>query len=229
MGGPKSHRMPRGEPKSDVTGVVIAGGRSARMGNREKALLDLGGAPMIKRVINRMRPQVGCMVINANGDAARFAPFSLPVAADVLEGHAGPLAGLQAGLLWARRETPEARFVASVAADTPFLPSDLVARLLRAIEAAGTSCAIAASGGAWTPIVGVWSVALAEELSGALRQGVRAVHRFAAAQGSTVVDFPPVEIGGESVDPFFNVNTAEDLEKARALLAAQGAAETARG
>lgn len=221
--------MPRGEFKNDVTGVVIAGGRSARMGHREKAFLDLAGQPMIKRVIDRMRLQVGRMVINTNGDAARFAPFDLPVATDALEGHAGPLAGLQAGLLWAQRETPDARFVASVAADTPFVPNDLVARLLAAIEDAGTSCAIAASGGAWTPIIGVWSVALAEELAAALRQGVRAVHRFAMAQGSAVVDFPLVEIGGEPVDPFFNVNTPEDLEKARALLAAHGAAETARG
>ncbi len=221
--------MVTGEPISDITGVVIAGGRSTRMGFSEKALVDLAGRPMIEHVIDRMRPQVGRLVINANGEPARFAAFGLPVVADTLEGHAGPLAGLQAGLEWARRETPDARFVASAAADSPFLPSDLVARLHAAIEEAGASSAIAAAGGAWTPIAGVWSVALAEELNEALRQGVRAVHRFAAAQGSAVVDFPLVEIGGESIDPFFNVNTPEDLDKARALLAAHGAVETARG
>jgi molybdenum cofactor guanylyltransferase len=204
--------------------VVIAGGRSSRMDHREKALLDLAGEPMLGRVIDRLRPQVGRMVINANGDLARFSKFGLPmVADDAPEGFMGPLAGLQAGLQWARAETPDARFIASVAADTPFIPDDLVARLLAALEQAGASSAIASSGGEWTPVVGVWSVALSDMLAEALRQGVRAVHRFATAQHSAVAEFPFVEIGGEPIDPFFNVNTPEDLEKARALLAAEQA------
>ena len=206
-----------------MTGVVIAGGRSSRMDHREKALLDLAGEPMIKRIAERLRPQVGRMVINANGDPKRFAQFGLPIVADTIEGHEGPLAGLQAGLQWARAETPDARFIASVAADTPFIPDDLVARLLAALKDAGASSAIASSGGEWTPVVGLWSVALADALAEALRQGVRAVHRFATAQGSAVVEFPFVEIGGERIDPFFNVNTPADLEKARALLAAEQA------
>jgi molybdopterin-guanine dinucleotide biosynthesis protein A len=213
--------MPRSERARDVTGVVIAGGRSSRMDHREKALLDLSGVPMIERVIDRLRPQVGRMIINANGDPKRFAQFGLPIFADTIEGHEGPLAGLLAGLQWARAETPEARFIASVAADTPFIPDDLVARLLAALKDAGASSAIASSGGEWTPVVGVWSVALSDTLAEALRQGVRAVHRFAMEQRSVVVDFPVVEIGGEPIDPFFNVNTPEDLEKARALLAAE--------
>jgi molybdenum cofactor guanylyltransferase len=207
----------------DVTGVVIAGGRSARMDHREKALLDLAGEPMIKRIAERLRPQVGRMVINANGDPKRFVQFELPIVADTIEGHEGPLAGLQTGLQWARAETPDARFIASVAADTPFIPDDLVARLLAALKDAGASSAIASSGGEWTPVVGLWSVALADALAEALRQGVRAVHRFATARGSAVVEFPFVEIGGERIDPFFNVNTPADLEKARALLAAEQA------
>ena len=206
-----------------MTGVVIAGGRSSRMDHREKALLDLAGEPMLGRVIDRLRPQVGRMVINANGDPKRFAQFGLPIVADTIEGHEGPLAGLQAGLQWARAETPDARFIASVAADTPFIPDDLVARLLAALDDAGASSAIASSGGEWTPVVGLWSVALADALAEAMRQGVRAVHRFATARGSAVVEFPFVEIGGERIDPFFNVNTPADLEKARALLAAEQA------
>jgi molybdopterin-guanine dinucleotide biosynthesis protein A len=206
-----------------VTGVVIAGGRSLRMDHREKALLDLSGVPMIERVIDRLRPQVGRMVINANSDPKRFPQFGLPIFADTIEGHEGPLAGLLAGLQWARAETPEARFIASVAADTPFIPDDLVARLLAALKDAGASSAIASSGGEWTPVVGVWSVALSDTLAEALRQGVRAAHRFAMEQRSVVVDFPFVQIGGEPIDPFFNVNTPEDLEKARALLAAESA------
>jgi molybdopterin-guanine dinucleotide biosynthesis protein A len=221
--------MPASDPQSDVTGVVIAGGQSSRMGHSEKALLDLAGAPMLGRVIARLRPQVGRVIINANGDLSRFATFGLPVIADRMEGRPGPLAGLQAGLEWARINTPDARFVASVAADTPFIPDDLVARLLAAIAGTGATSAIASSGGAWTPVVGVWSVALADRLADALQVGVRAVHRFAEAQGSTVVEFPHREIGGERVDPFFNVNTPEDLEKARALIAAHSVAEIARG
>jgi molybdopterin-guanine dinucleotide biosynthesis protein A len=218
--------MPASDPQSDVTGVVVAGGRSSRMGHTEKSLLDLAGAPVLGRVIERLRPQVGRMVINANGDPARFATFGLPVVADRME---GPLAGLQAGLEWSQREAPDARYVASVAADTPFIPDHLVARLLAAIEDTGATSAVASSGGAWTPVVGLWSVALADALADALRAGVRAVHRFAEAQGSAVVEFPHREIGGERVDPFFNVNTPADLEKARTLVAAHGATGTARG
>jgi molybdenum cofactor guanylyltransferase len=213
--------MARDKRAPEVTGVVIAGGRSTRMGGREKALIELAGAPMIDRVIARMRPQVATLVVNANGDPARFAPFGLPVVPDTVEDLPGPLAGLLAALEWSRRETPDARFVASVAADTPFLPGDLVAHLLAATEAKRASCAIAASGGSSIPIVGVWSTALAEALAEALRQGVRAVHRFAAAQGSAVVDFPRMQMAGEAVDPFFNVNTPEDLDRARALFCAE--------
>ena len=209
--------------------MLLAGGRSSRMDGREKGMAELAGKPMIEHVIARLRPQVGRMVVNANGDPARFACLDLPVVADALEGYAGPLAGLQAGIAWARRETPKARFVASVPVDTPFLPRDLVARLLAALQETGAASAIAASGGAWTPVIGVWSVALADELADALRQGVRAVHRFAEAQRSAVVDFPLVEIGADMIDPFFNVNTPADLEKARSLLAADGRNETARG
>lgn len=221
--------MSASDPQSDVTGVVIAGGRSSRMGHSEKALLDLAGAPMLRHVIARLRPQVGRVIINANGDLSRFAAFGLPVVDDRMRGQLGPLAGLQAGLDWARRETPDARFIASVAADTPFIPDDLVARMLTAIEDTGATSAIASSGGAWTPVIGVWSVALADALADALQEGVRAVHHFAQARGSAVVEFPHREIGSEHVDPFFNVNTPADLERARALLAAHDAAETARG
>lgn len=220
--------MPTSDQQSDVTGVVIAGGRSARMEHREKALLDLAGAPMIGRIIERLRPQVGRLVINSNGDPHRFRAFGLPVVADQLESREGPLAGLQAGLVWVQRETPDARFIATVAADTPFIPRDLVARLLAAIENEGALSAIASSAGEWTPVVGVWSLSLTEALTAALRDGVRAVHRFATAQGSAVVDFPFVEIGGERVDPFFNVNTPDDLARARGLLAVE-AKETTRG
>jgi molybdopterin-guanine dinucleotide biosynthesis protein A len=213
------------EIDGEVTGVLLAGGRSSRMGGREKALLDVGGQPMLLRVLTRLRPQVGRIVINANGDAARFSGHCLPVVADSIEGYAGPLAGLHAGIEWARRETPEAAYVASVPVDCPFVPTDLVARLKAALIAKGAACAIAASGGERHPVAGLWRVELSEAVADSLQREVRALHRFADSQGCAVADFAPIDIGGTAVDPFFNVNAPADLDKARALFLA----ETARG
>jgi molybdopterin-guanine dinucleotide biosynthesis protein A len=217
--------MRTGDIDSEVTGVLLAGGRSSRMGGREKALLDIGGTPMLLHVLARLRPQVDRIVINANGDPARFSGHCLPVVADSIEGYAGPLAGLHAGLEWARRETPEAKYVASVPVDSPFLPLDLVARLKAALLAKDAPCAIAASKGERHPVAGLWRVELADALAEQLKQNVRALHRFADSQGCAVADFGPVEIGGAAIDPFFNVNAPADLERARALFAT----ETTRG
>jgi molybdopterin-guanine dinucleotide biosynthesis protein A len=221
--------MRASEIDSEVTGVLLAGGRSSRMGGRDKALLDIAGKPMLLHVLARLRPQVGRIVINANGDPARLSGHCLPVIEDSIEGYAGPLAGLYAGIAWARRETPEARFVASVPVDTPFLPLDLVARLKAALLAKGAPCAIAASDGERHPVAGLWRVDLADDLAAALQQNVRALHRFAEAQRCAVAEFSPVEIGGVARDPFFNVNAPADLEMARAVLAAKPKPETARG
>jgi len=214
--------MQRGEIHAEVTGVLLAGGRSSRMGGREKALLNLGGRSMLQHVTDRFCPQVGRTVINANGDPARFADFALPVAADSIEGQPGPLAGLLAGIAWAQRETPAARFVATVPADCPFLPLDLVARLMAAVLQADSPCAIAATAGQRHPVAGLWRNELAEAAIDALAKNMRALHRFADAQGCAVAEFSPVSIGGEIIDPFFNVNTPEDLELAEALLGKEG-------
>lgn len=202
-----------------VTGALLAGGRSTRMGGQEKAMLAMAGKPMLAHVIARLAPQVGALVINANGDPGRFAPFDLPVVADTIEGYAGPLAGLQACLAWAQREAPQARYVATVPADTPFLPVDLVARLKTALRSARARAAIAASAGKRHPVVGLWDVGLANDVASALQHGVRAVHRFAEAQGAAIADVPLIEIADTTIDPFFNVNTPADLERANALLA----------
>lgn len=215
--------MRTSELDSDVTGVLLAGGRSSRMGGREKALLDIGAKPMLLHVLMRLRPQVGRIVINANGDPARFSGYCLPVVADKVEGYAGPLAGLAAGIDWALAETPEAKFIASVPADSPFLPLDLVPRLKAALNAKHASCAIAASAGERHPVAGLWRVELAGAIAQSLKQNIRALHRFADAQGCAVADFGPVDIGGAKVDPFFNVNAPADLEKARALFVAEAA------
>ncbi|MEO8422109.1 MAG: NTP transferase domain-containing protein, partial [Hyphomicrobium sp.] len=162
-------------------------------------------------------------VINANGDPARFSGHCLPVIADSIEGYAGPLAGLHAGIEWARAETPDAQFIASVPIDCPFLPLDLVSRLKAALLAKNAPCAIAASNGERHPVAGLWRVDLAEALADSLKSNVRALHRFADSQGCAVADFGPVEIGGAHVDPFFNVNAPADLEKARALFSTEHA------
>jgi len=214
--------MERGDIGADVTGVLLAGGRSSRMGGNEKALLDLGGRPMLQHVADRFSPQVARTVINANGDPARFDGFALPVVADGVEGQPGPLAGLLAGIAWAQRETPSARFIATAPADCPFLPRDLVARLMATLLEADSPCAIAATAGQRHPVAGLWRIELAGAAADALAQNMRALHRFADAQGCAVAGFSPAPIGGAIVDPFFNVNTPDDLQRAETLLGMEG-------
>ena len=205
------------EAIDEITGALLAGGRSLRMG-RDKCLAEIAGKPMVTYVIARLRPQVHRIVIIANDDPERFAGTCLPVVADTVEGHAGPLAGLHAALEWAISETPEARFVATVPVDTPFIPEDMVARLMLALRANDVGSAIAASGGMRHPATGLWDVSLIGEVEDALRTGTRAMTRFAEMQKSAVVDFPLIEIGDTAIDPFFNVNTPDDLQQAEALL-----------
>jgi molybdopterin-guanine dinucleotide biosynthesis protein A len=212
---------PAGAPV-EVTGALLAGGRSMRMG-REKGLILLDGRPLVAHVIARLRPQVHRIVIIANDDQSRFSGYCLPVVADTVEGHLGPLAGLHAALAWALHETPGARFVATVPVDTPFFPDDMVKSLMAALRASNARSAIAASRGRRHPVAGLWQVELIDEVAEALAAGVRAMTSFAETQGSAVIDFPAV--GG--IDPFFNVNTPADLEHAEALLAAGAGAKPA--
>lgn len=207
------------------TGLLLSGGRSLRMsgafaaGRGDKGLLEVGGKPMLGHVIERLGPQVGQMVINANGDPARFASFGLPVVADRIEGYAGPLAGILAGLQWSRLQAPRATHIVSVAADAPFLPGDLVERLLAALSATTGSIALARSGGAVHPVIGLWPVALADDLEAALRSGTRRVREWSERHGAVPVDFPFIALKGRAVDPFFNANTPQELAEARKLLA----------
>jgi molybdopterin-guanine dinucleotide biosynthesis protein A len=214
----------------ETTGALLAGGRSSRMG-RDKGPLVIGGKPMIEHVIARLRPQVRRILISGN-DEERYSGYCLPVVPDVIgegeigEERAGPLAGLHAALLWALSETPDARFLLTVPVDTPFLPRDLTQRLAEGLHAAGATSAIAASGGRTHPVVGLWSIKLLAAVAAVIQDGVRAMHRFAEQQGSTVVDFPSVAARGVSVDPFFNVNTPDDLQRAETLFAALALAES---
>ncbi|HEY2131491.1 MAG TPA: molybdenum cofactor guanylyltransferase MobA [Acetobacteraceae bacterium] len=195
-------------------GIVLAGGLARRMGGGDKPLRLLGGRTLLDHTLARLRPQVRGMALNANGDPARFAPYRLPVVADTLADFPGPLAGVLAGMRWAQHAHPQAGYVVSVPGDTPFLPDDLAARLMAARAAAGVPIACAASGGRVHPVAALWRVELADALEAALRADQRRVMAFVLAQGMAEVAFARDPDWG---DPFFNVNTPEDLLRAEAL------------
>jgi molybdopterin-guanine dinucleotide biosynthesis protein A len=200
---------------SNVAGVILAGGLSRRMGGGDKCLRPLGGRPLLAHIVERARPQVAALVLNANGDPARFAGFSLPVAADVIEGFAGPLAGVLTGLEWAAQNAPQCRWVASFASDAPFVPRDLVARLLAAADAEKADLACAMSDGQAHPVFGLWRVDLAGDLRRAVAdEGIHKVDRWTARYRLAQVEFPATPF-----DPFFNANRPEDLAEAERLLA----------
>jgi molybdopterin-guanine dinucleotide biosynthesis protein A len=195
-----------------IPGLILAGGGARRMGGGDKALLPLAGRPLVAHVVDRLAPQVGRLALGANGDPARFSGFGLAVVADGEPGM-GPLAGLLAGLDWAAALGAPALVTAAV--DTPFLPRDLVARLLAAAGAAGIAVA-AAEGGAGPerhPTAGLWPVALRAALRADLAAGERRLGAWAAARGCAVARFP-------DAGAFFNVNTPADLARAEAMLAA---------
>jgi molybdopterin-guanine dinucleotide biosynthesis protein A len=197
--------------------VVLAGGLSRRMGGNEKSLVMLGKRPLIAHVLGRLAAQTADIAISANDDPVRFADFGRPVLADTIEGHLGPLAGLLAGMTWAKGIG--SRQIVSAPTDCPFLPSDLISRLARASAHGSDAPVLAASGGRRHPVVGLWPVALAGRLLDFLASGAKPrVADFADACGATTADFPLITLPGRTVDPFFNVNTPEDLADAEALV-----------
>ncbi len=206
-------------------GVILAGGLARRMGGGDKALRLVGGQTVMARLILRMSPQVTRLIVNANADntspntgRGRFAALGLPVVADSLPDHPGPLAGVLAGLDWAAANAPGTAWIVTVPGDAPFLPQDLVARLHQVREAAGVPFACAASGG-WThPVIALWPLALREELRRAVaEEGLRKIDAFTARHGAAAAEWP-----ANPVDPFFNVNTPEDLAEADRLAATAG-------
>ena len=187
-------------------GVLLAGGRATRMGGGDKGLLRLGDTTILDHVIARLTPQCEALVLNANGNPARLAHFGLPVLPDSVTDHPGPLAGILAGLDHAARTSHS--HIVTAAADTPFLPCDLVPQLQLAAEDSGL--ALAASPSGRQPTFGLWPVTLADPLRAALKSGVRKVVQFTQEHGGTFARFPDDAA-------FFNVNTPEDLETARAM------------
>jgi molybdenum cofactor guanylyltransferase len=194
-------------------GLVLAGGLARRMGGGDKALIVIGGAAILDRVLGLLRPACAQIVVNANGDPARFARYDLPVIPDSVPDFAGPLAGILAGLDWAAVNRPDLAWVASVPGDCPFMPDDLIMRLHEARQNAGLPLACARSGDWRHPVVGLWPVALREDLRHALvEEGLRKIEVWTARHGVAIAHWPATP-----VDPFFNVNTPEDTAEAERL------------
>ncbi|NVO23932.1 molybdenum cofactor guanylyltransferase MobA [Donghicola mangrovi] len=195
--------------------VILAGGKATRMGGGDKGLRTIGGKPLLDHVLDRMRPQSGPIALNANGDPARFAGYDLPVLPDTLPDHPGPLAGVLAGLDWAAGQGHDA--IVTAAADTPFFPADLVERLQQAAVPSGLALAATREGDKiWRqPTFGLWPVALRDDLRDALENGLRKIVMWTDQHnaGLAVFDTNPV-------DPFFNVNTPDDITEAERLLEA---------
>jgi molybdenum cofactor guanylyltransferase len=201
-----------------IPGVLLAGGLARRMGGGDKPMRSILGRTILERVIARLSPQCDGLILNANGDPARFAAFGLPVVADDVADYPGPLAGILAALDWMAAKRPEVKHVLSAAADCPFLPRELVARLAAAREEQGAELAVAASGGQTHPVIGLWSVRLRDELRHALvKEDIRKIDRWTARYKLATVSWPAAPL-----DPFFNANTAEDIAEAERLAALDG-------
>lgn len=202
-----------GAPKTP--GILLAGGRARRIGGGDKPLREIGGRSILSRVIARLAPQCDGLALNANGDPARFQSFGLPVIADSIEGFAGPLAGILTGMDFAAKTLPDAQWIVTAAADTPFLPRDLVARLHAARRETDAPIAVASSSGRSHHVVALWSVALREDLRRALKdENLSKVSEWMARYRLATADWPVMPF-----DPFFNVNTIDDLAAADRIAA----------
>ena len=211
-------KVPARMSEAPVCGIILAGGLARRMGGGDKPLKEIAGKPILAHVIERLQPQCPPLVLNANGDPARFARFGLPVVADDVPDFAGPLAGILAGLDWAAANVSDARHAVSVAADTPFIPGDLVQRLRAARVSEASDIAVAASGGRTHPVIALWPIALRAELRRALTvEGERKIDRFTARYQVAEVNWP-----NEPYDPFFNVNETGDIGVAGSIAAIAG-------
>ncbi|SNB64985.1 molybdenum cofactor guanylyltransferase [Arboricoccus pini] len=201
------------EPARDAPpGIILAGGQSRRMGDGDKFLRSLRGQPILRWVIDAVRPQTSALVLNANGDLTRLTSFGLPIMADDPPGQLGPLAGIATGLRWAAARDD---YLAVFAADTPFPPDDLVHRLATALQAEDAQIAVPVSLGRQHGVFGLWRTSLRNELERAvIEDGCRKVGHFLAAHRVALVPFE-----AEPFDPFFNINRREDLLHAEDLAA----------
>ena len=200
----------------DIPGIILAGGLSRRMGGGDKGLLMLGKTTIIERVIDKILPQVGSLAININGDSSRFPDYKLPIIPDSIKGYLGPLSGILAGMEWAFKNGN--RYIATVAADTPFLPDDFIKRLHAMVKSKNLNIGIAASRFLRRddvfihPTFGIWEVALKDDLRDALANDTRKIMFWAK---KFKLDYYYFDTSDKLSDPFFNINTPDDLEEAK--------------
>ena len=209
--------VPAGPP---TLGLILAGGLARRMGGGDKVRIRIGGVTILQRVLGCLTPQCSRIIINANGDPARFADTGLPVVADGVPDFPGPLGGILAGLDWAAANAPDMEWLVSVPGDCPFLPKNLVAHLHEARSAANAPLACARSGEWRHPVVALWPVGLREDLRHALvDEDLHKIELWTERHGIAIAAWPD-----EPIDPFFNVNTPDDAARAEAIAAAYPAA-----
>lgn len=202
-----------GPTKSHICGVILAGGKATRMGGGDKCLKKIGDRTLLDIVIRRLRPQVRDVVLNANGNPDRFAGCDLPVVADTVHGHAGPLAGILAGMTWAHYNAAQCTHLLSIAADTPFFPKTLSGDLAHVLRERGADIAIASSDRRMHPVFGLWSLDLIKDLEQALvEEDIRKIRFFMNRHTSVTYDYAV-----QPFDPFFNINTPDDIKQAEAL------------
>lgn len=197
-----------------VVGVILAGGLARRMGGGDKCLLPLAGKTLLQRTIERAQPQVSSLLLNANGNSLRFARTRLPVIADIYPGNLGPLAGVHAGLRWMQTDNPDAEWLASFASDTPFFPTDLIDRLITAATAQHAQLAVATSDNSAHPIFALWHASLIGDIEQQLENGeMPRLQDWIKKQKFVEVDF-----AADGYDPFFNINTPQDLYAAEPMV-----------
>lgn len=208
--------------KENVVAVILAGGQARRMGGADKPLTEIDGTPLLQYVIDRAKPQIEHLVLNANGDTSRYAQYDLPMQEDIVPDFAGPLAGVVSAMAWARAFHPEATHIITMAADTPFYPQDYVQRMISAIDE-DKPLACASYKGRTQPVFGLWPIDLHNELHHALtEEGIHKVDLFSARYGVADVNFDDIPY-----NPFFNVNRLDDIAQGEALLAEHVAFEAA--
>lgn len=195
-----------------ITGVILAGGLAKRMGGGDKCLLPLGGKTLLQRSIERAQPQVSELILSANGNSLRFARSRLPVIADLFEHFPGPLAGIHAALTFMSERDPDNEWLASFACDTPFFPRDMVQQLLAA--AGDAQLVVARSNNRVHPIFALWHASILGRIEQLLRSG------HSPRLQEWIEDFNPVyvDFSATDYDPFFNINTPQDLYSAEAQL-----------
>ncbi len=204
-----------------VVGILLAGGKSRRMGGGDKCLRILGTKTILRYVIDRARPQVGSLVLNANGDLTRFAEYRLPLVSDSVDGFVGPLAGVLAGMDWVSQNIPDANWIASFATDAPFLPSNMVEKFLQVANSEESDIVCAASNRRRHPVFGLWPVRLKNELRDAIvNEGIRKVEHWTSRYRFSTANFRD-----DGIDPFFNANRPTDLIRADAWLRLNGTNE----